>query len=366
VSDNSNHRIRLLTPVRAAASEITGGNRQSGPAGTQLPQPLTVRVNSQDGAPLPGITVTFSATPNTAVLSAPRAVTNASGVASTNITLPAQPGPVTVTAAVEGLPNLTFTLTAEQVVVVSPSRPMVNAVVGLSAFGGGRVAAPGGWLEIYGVNLARETREWSGSDFEAGRAPTTLAGVRVLVNNVPAFVQLASPTQLNVVVPAVAAGMGTLQVTNEDGESASVAIEIAARAPALLAPPEFRSGGRQYAVAFHSDRVFVGREGLVPGAAFREMRAGDRIVLFGIGFGDVTPAVAPGQIPTGASSLAGLTIELGGRAVALEYGGLAPGLVGIYQFNLVVPEGLSGDVPLTVRVGGTSVNQMLFLTAAAL
>ena len=40
-----------------------------------------------------------------------------------------------------------------------------GGVVSASAFGQFTSIAPGSWIEIYGSNLATNTRGWSGSDF---------------------------------------------------------------------------------------------------------------------------------------------------------------------------------------------------------
>ena len=70
-------------------------------------------------------------------------------------------------------------------------------------------------------------------------------------------------------------------------------------APGLLAPPNYTANGTQYMVAtFASDGAYV----LNPstGAAFglnsRPAKPGDVIIAYGIGFGDVTPAILPGVI----------------------------------------------------------------------
>lgn len=47
---------------------------------------------------------------------------------------------------------------------------------------------------------------------------------------------------------------------------------------------------------------------------------------------------------------------LGGESLTVEFAGLAPGQVGVYQINAFVPRNvpLGLDVPLTVRQGGQS------------
>jgi uncharacterized protein (TIGR03437 family) len=52
------------------------------------------------------------------------------------------------------------------------------------------------------------------------------------------------------------------------------------------------------------------------------------------------------------------TVLIGGAPASVQFSGLAPGLVGVYQVNAVVPyNSATGDgVPLTISIGGTTSN----------
>ena len=57
-----------------------------------------------------------------------------------------------------------------------------------------------------------------------------------------------------------------------------------------------------------------------------------------------------------------MQFKIGGTVAAVGYAGLAPGLVGLYQFNVEVPaDAASGDLPLELTVAGEVVAQSLFL-----
>jgi hypothetical protein len=62
----------------------------------------------------------------------------------------------------------------------SSSTPAITSGGGVSAsaFGEFASAAPGSWIEIYGTNLAGDTRPWQTSDFNGVNAPTMLDGLR--------------------------------------------------------------------------------------------------------------------------------------------------------------------------------------------
>ncbi|MGB0118979.1 MAG: Ig-like domain-containing protein [Terriglobales bacterium] len=86
---------------------VVSGNNQSAPVNTALPQPLVVQVNDQDGNPIAGVSVTFSAPSGT--LSSASVNTNASGQASVNYITGGSAGTVTINAAVNAI-NTQFTV----------------------------------------------------------------------------------------------------------------------------------------------------------------------------------------------------------------------------------------------------------------
>jgi len=143
-----------------------------------------------------------------------------------------------------------------------------------------------------------------------------------------------------------------------------VTVTAAPASPALLAPPVFSVGGVQYAFALHQDGAFFGRDGLIADGNFRPAQAGDVITLYGVGFGATTPAVPAGLVVASAAPLANPRVLFGDRPGEVLFGGLAPGAVGLYQFNVIVPPGISGDVSLSVTAGGATSRQSLRLTIA--
>ena len=243
--------------------------------------------------------------------------------------------------------------------------PKIDSVVSASGFSASAGLASGTWLEIYGSNLSCSTRPWAGSDFKGLNGPTSLDGVSVAVGGIPAFVAYISMGQINVQAPDDAkTGAGfQVVVTNAAGQSNAFAMQRTAIAPALLSPPAFNVQGHQWVVAQFSDQTFVGKPGMISGVNFRPAKFGDTIVIYGIGFGPVNPATAAGTIAAGTTSLQNQpTFRFGQVPAKLGYAGLAPSFVGLYQFNVIVPQVSPGDMELSVEVGGVTMNQNLFTT----
>ena len=248
------------------------------------------------------------------------------------------------------------------------SKPTITAVQVASGFNAKASAASGTWLEIYGTNLAAAARGFAGADFNGANAPTSLNGIGVTVNGKPAFVDFVSPGQVNAQAPDDPQnGTVRIVVTNPAGDSPPFMIQKAAIAPALLAPPSFLVSDKQYVFAVFQDgaatSTYVGKTDLIGGLKFRPAKANDIIALYGIGFGPVSPDNPAGVVTTQSNSLKTLPIFRFGQTTAqLTYYGLVQGSIGLYQFNIKVPSGVTGDQPLTVDVGGVSANPNLSIT----
>ena len=250
-------------------------------------------------------------------------------------------------------------------VTPAPNLPAIapGGVVSAASFGAFPSVAPGTWMEIYGSNLAPDTRQWGAADFTGNTAPNSLDGVKVTIGGQLAFVDYISPTQVNAQVPSnVAAGSARMTVATPSGTSSPYSITVNATQPGLLAPATFNIGGKQYVVAQFADGSYVLPPDSIAGLTTRQAKPGETIVIYGIGFGSVTPAIAAGQVVTQANQLAGpFQISFGGTAATASYDGLAPSFVGLYQFNVVVPAIANNDlVPITFTLNGTAGTQTLY------
>jgi uncharacterized protein (TIGR03437 family) len=249
--------------------------------------------------------------------------------------------------------------------------PSISNVISASGFGGFAGVAPGGWIEIYGSNFSSTTRQWGGADFTGNNAPTSLDGVQVSIGGQKAFVEYISPGQVNAQLPSTI-GLGAAQLTLSNGPatSAGFPVTVTATQPGLLAPASFSvmGGGpfggvqNQYVVAQLPDGTFVLPAGAIPGVASRPAKPGDTIVIYGTGFGPVNLNIPAGQIVTQVNNLvASVQILFGNTSARLSYFGLAPNLIGLYQFNVVVPAVPDNNLtPLTFTLSGAGGAQTLY------
>lgn len=250
-------------------------------------------------------------------------------------------------------------------ITVLEPKPVIsqNGVISAGNFGGFDAAAVGSFLEIYGSNLAGTTRNWSSTDFNGRQAPTSLDGVTVTVGGNLAFVSYVSPGQVNVQVPSgISTGTAVPVVVTHNGQ-ASAAGQIVIRniSPGLLAPANFLVDGKQYAAAYHSSNGSLVSDGSLPNVPAAPAKPGETITFYGTGFGATTAGEVVGQIANGLTQLATpVEFHFADIPAEVSYAGLAPELVGVYQFNVVVPVSApSGDVSLRVLSGGTPVAQTL-------
>ena len=78
--------------------------------------------------------------------------------------------------------------------------PGASGVVNSASFVPG--FEPGSWVTIFGSNLALNARGWRADEIAGGKLPTSLDGVSVTINGLPAFISYISPTQLSVQAPS--------------------------------------------------------------------------------------------------------------------------------------------------------------------
>ena len=222
----------------------------------------------------------------------------------------------------------------------------VTAVVNAGSFQA--AIAPATWISIFGTNLSALTYSWQASDFVNGMLPTSLEGVSVTIDGLPAYIGYISPTQINVLAPDdTTVGPVQVQVTTAQQPSNAVTVQESQFSPAFL------TFNGTYVAALHADYSLVGAPNLLPGVTTTPAQPGETILIYGVGFGPANPPQPTGQLVTAAAPLANpVTFTIGGQAAQVQFAGLVES--GLYQFNVTVPALPNGDAAVVANISAAS------------
>jgi uncharacterized protein (TIGR03437 family) len=178
--------------------------------------------------------------------------------------------------------------------------------------------------------------------------PRTLSDVQVLLNNEPVPLYFVSPFQINFLVPMNApnSGTGEIQVVKPSTGQVIVAgrVNFAPVSPALFVQGGFQEG----------QLAAINQDGKV-NAPENPIKRGQVLQLFGTGQGHVSNAPPDGEPPSGPIPIdePELRVVIGTDFVApsdIQYSGLAPQLIGVWQINVRVPENVAPGAAIPVAV----------------
>jgi uncharacterized protein (TIGR03437 family) len=184
--------------------------------------------------------------------------------------------------------------------------------------------------------------------------PTTLGDVQVVVNGKASPLFYVSPSQINFQVP-YETPTGSQQQFNVVQAStgqilASGLFEVDPVAPGLFTSDG--TGAGELAAINAADNTVNS-----PG---NPAKAGTYITLFGTGIGAVPGAPADGMPPNGLIYSGGnvqVFMNTGQVPTNLvQFSGLAPNFVGVWQINAQIPSDAIGTVPVAVVLNGVSTN----------
>jgi uncharacterized protein (TIGR03437 family) len=199
-------------------------------------------------------------------------------------------------------------------------------------------------VSIFGERLSDSTTGAVSSPL-----PTKLDNVCITANGAPLPVLYVSPGQINAQMLYGSSGPASIQVHTESGVSDVFMKQIDTAAPAI------------FGVTGPSDQRFAAifRENNTLSTLSNPLRPNEIAVAYLTGGGDVTPIAVAGHPASGtilSETSSTPTVDIGGVSAEIQYSGLTPGFVGLYQINFrlpgFVPRGL--QVPLTISMGGNS------------
>jgi uncharacterized protein (TIGR03437 family) len=251
---------------------------------------------------------------------------------------------ITVTAAsASNSPlNIGVTLT----ISATQSGPAISGVFDAAGFDPDPFA-PGSIVAIFGIRL--------GPDFGVpfllnsdGKLDSNLAGVRVLVDGVPATPLFVYKYQINAILPFTmnASGQAVIQVEYNGVSSPGFSIR---QSPSAIGIFTANATGK-------GPGAILNQDGSLNTAA-NPADKGSVIALYADGGGMVDPPMNAGDVA--GTHLSTLTLPvsatINGADVQVPYAGIAPGLVvGVNQINVRLPPDIpSGSQPIMVTVGSS-------------
>jgi uncharacterized protein (TIGR03437 family) len=198
----------------------------------------------------------------------------------------------------------------------------------------------GALVSLFGSGLAGATAEARSIPL-----PTSLAGVTVTVNGIPAPLLFVSPGQINLQVPfALAGDTATVLVNNNGDRSLAISTPLAPSSPGVFT---LSLDGTGSGTITHADFSLI--------SAASPARRGETISIFLTGLGAVDPPFPDGH-PGPLNPLArtvdpNIGVLFGGARGDIVYSGAAPEFVGLYQLNVRVPDNapLGPAVPLAIE-----------------
>jgi uncharacterized protein (TIGR03437 family) len=211
--------------------------------------------------------------------------------------------------------------------------------------------APGSIAAIFGNDLTYGSSVLVTTFNATNHLVTNLAETSVLINNILSPLFYSTPSQLGIQIPWELAGQTSAMIQVKVGPQISIPRTIFLD---TLAPGIFtvNQNGTGLAAALHEDS----RTPITPE---NPARPGEVVVLYATGLGPVNPPLETGQRITGRRSTASpITATIDGIPAVVEFAGIPPLFVGLYQINIRLPEGVrpSQEIPVVLTIGGKQSN----------
>ena len=265
-----------------------------------------------------------------------------------------------LSAAFDSFGDLALADLADRILLFVPQLTVVNA----SSFAAGAVA-PGAIVSVFpAVSPANSspailsTQTANFTDVAVPLPlPTALGDIQVLVNGTPAPLFYVSPTQINLPLPSNLPTSGNVDLQIVSKSSARIygitEISLGSVSPGLFT---YAGNGSGQLAALNGNDNSVN-------TASKPLVRGQVIVLFGTGQGSVPNGPADGTVAVGPLPTADRPrVVIGGVDVPdanVEYSGLAPGLIGVWQINVRVPQEVTAGNQVSLVVYLRSVRSQL-------
>ena len=228
-----------------------------------------------------------------------------------------------------------------------------SGITNAASFASGSLV-PGSIATVFGTNLTSSVGINLASSLPL---PTRFLNVAVNVNGLPvpifAVDNAAGQQQINFQTPWQVEGLSAaaISVTSSNGVAgAAIFVPVLNAQPGIFA---YSAGGSSFGAILHSNFQLADTS--------HPASAGETVLIYCTGLGPVSPVQQSGSAAAGAASTTATpTVTIGGVTASTTYSGLAPGFVGLYQINAVVPSGLgTGNKPVVITTGSVASNPSL-------
>lgn len=330
------------TPRRLVVVETRLGNRFALEVG--WPAPILAQAVDDCGTPVGTATVTASFTTG----EAPLVFQNLRDGRYSATWVPATRGQVGITIRAvqrgleDGVVQVAGTLGQASLLPLVFREGWVNA----ASFDRFKPLAPGMIFSVFGNNLG----EAPASAMEIP-LPRQMGSLKVTIGGIDAPLFYSDSGQVNAQVPfELAPGAASLVASSRGSAGAPGTVTIVAAQPGIFTMSQTGTG----------QGVVVDAAGRIVDAN-NPVRPGEAVVIYATGLGMTEPRVGSGEAAPRAPLarvVAPVTASIGGREAGVDFAGLTPDLVGLYQVNARVPEGVAAGaaVPVVITQNGVASN----------
>ena len=252
-------------------------------------------------------------------------------------------------AAPENLPfllNVMHWLSGLLPDATGPAPSLTSAgVVNAASFGSSSLVSPGMFVSLFGEDLADSVSIASSLPL-----PADLVGTSATIGGLPLRLLVVSSGQINGVVPyGLSPGsVAPLVVTRNGVQSVAAEVNVRSAVPGIFTAAQ---SGQGQGVIARIDPV-SGEQAIADES--NSAAAGEVLVIYGSGLGEVSPAVEAGAAAPSTEPLARVIlpveVTIGGVNAPVLFAGLAPGFAGLYQINATVPPGVQPGTAIDVIV----------------
>ncbi|HXM45514.1 MAG TPA: hypothetical protein VN924_30035 [Bryobacteraceae bacterium] len=360
ISDSGNRRVRQVQPAASpvmalSPTYVTFSLAATGSTSTNQSFVLS---NSGQGALNWASSVSTTAG-GTWLSVSPSTGSILAGQAGTTVTVTANPsgltasdyyGQIQITSpnAASPVQSVTVRLTV-QTAGENPPQAAAGGVLNAASFSLSTPVAPGAMVSIFGTNFTDSTSALTAQGFPL---PTQMGGTSVTIGGEPVPLLAVTATQINAVLPfdlTVNSSLPIVVIRN-NAVSAPQPVSMVSSLPGVFTQSE-NGEGVGIVVIVHPDgsQVEAGNGNAAT--------AGDAVVIYCAGLGDVSPrAIAGSPAPPSplSNTIDPVTVTIGGVNAPVFFAGLTPGFTGLYQVNATVPTGIAPNqqAPMVLSQGG--------------